>query len=363
MAGTYLFTHAQAVAATTLPLARRLRCDGRLSGSFCGRSTSERREDRQRSRAGRCPPGPDFRERVPMTLRWRYLLGSRLHDPQAEALLDDRGGPRREQHPPPRGGDLLRIESVREQGVPAFVAAGTLFAERLLDGVVLSVWILGAMLIGEGGPVPNGHRARPTALGVFLVSLARGTASGRRLHWRDDQMAAPAVAHARPAAAHSSRGAFRGRWRVFLVFTTSAGMWLADVAMYYIVGQAFDLDIGVGGYFLLEGVGNPRSRCRRPPPESGPRLPDAHRGERHRHRHAQGHRVRPHDARPHRPSHHASAASSCCRRFRARSGAGAPNTLPPKSRLELPRSRVRGRGRPASGALTSAWKGLSEALP
>jgi uncharacterized membrane protein YbhN (UPF0104 family) len=33
-------------------------------------------------------------------------------------------------------------------------------------------------------------------------------------------------------------------------------MWLADVAMYYIVGQAFDIEIGVGGYFLLEGVGN-----------------------------------------------------------------------------------------------------------
>ena len=33
-------------------------------------------------------------------------------------------------------------------------------------------------------------------------------------------------------------------------------MWLADVAMYYIVGQAFELDVAVGGYFLLEGVGN-----------------------------------------------------------------------------------------------------------
>jgi uncharacterized membrane protein YbhN (UPF0104 family) len=51
-------------------------------------------------------------------------------------------------------------------------------------------------------------------------------------------------------------GAFRGRWRVFLVFATSAGMWLADVAMYVIVGRAFDLDIPLGGYFLLEGVGN-----------------------------------------------------------------------------------------------------------
>ena len=66
------------------------------------------------------------------------------------------------------------------------------------------------------------------------------------------------MAAATLAAAHfvEGLGAFRGRGRVFLVFSTSVAMWLADVAMYYLVGQAFDLDIGVGGYFLLEGVGN-----------------------------------------------------------------------------------------------------------
>ena len=41
-----------------------------------------------------------------------------------------------------------------------------------------------------------------------------------------------------------------------LIFATSVAMWLADVAMYYVVGQAFDLDIEVGAYFLLEGIGN-----------------------------------------------------------------------------------------------------------
>ena len=62
---------------------------------------------------------------------------------------------------PARGGDLLRIESVREHyRIPPFVTAGTLFAERLLDGVVLSVWILmGALWIGETGhAAPRGHR-------------------------------------------------------------------------------------------------------------------------------------------------------------------------------------------------------------
>jgi uncharacterized membrane protein YbhN (UPF0104 family) len=40
------------------------------------------------------------------------------------------------------------------------------------------------------------------------------------------------------------------------IFATSAAMWLADVAMYYIVGEALDLGLPVGAYFLLEGIGN-----------------------------------------------------------------------------------------------------------
>ena len=34
-------------------------------------------------------------------------------------------------------------------------------------------------------------------------------------------------------------------------------MWLADVAMYWVVGEyAFELNLPVGAYFLLEGIGN-----------------------------------------------------------------------------------------------------------
>ena len=58
------------------------------------------------------------------------------------------------------------------------------------------------------------------------------------------------------AAAHfvDGLGAFRGRTRLVAIFGTSAAMWLADVAMYYIVGKAFGIEIGVGGYFLLEAT-------------------------------------------------------------------------------------------------------------
>jgi uncharacterized protein (TIRG00374 family) len=199
-----------------------------------------------------------------MTLRWRYLLeGAGYTIPKRKLFSTIAVGRGANNILPARGGDLLRIESVREQGVPAFVAAGTLFAERLLDGVVLSVWILlGAMLLGEGGPVllTGIALSAGTALGVLLVSLAaRDSERTEAFIWRMTKWLPPRWhTRAARAAAHfvDGLGAFRGRWRVFLVFSTSAGMWLADVAMFYIVGQAFDLDIDTGGYFLLEGVGN-----------------------------------------------------------------------------------------------------------
>jgi glycosyltransferase 2 family protein len=199
-----------------------------------------------------------------MTLRWKYLLAGAGYTIRKRKLFSTISvGRAANNFLPARGGDLLRIESLREQHVPAFVTAGTLFAERLLDGVVLSVWILlGALMIGEGGAVlyTGIGLSCGTALGVFLVALAaRDFERTEAFIWRITKWL-PARWHTRAAraAAHfvEGLGAFRGRKRVFLVFATSTAMWLADVAMYYVVGQAFDLQIGVGGYFLLEGVGN-----------------------------------------------------------------------------------------------------------
>jgi uncharacterized protein (TIRG00374 family) len=199
-----------------------------------------------------------------MTLRWKYLLSGAGYTVRKRKLFSTVAvGRAANNFLPARGGDLLRIESVRQEHVPAFVIAGTLFAERLLDGVVLSVWILlGALMLGEGGPIllTGIALSAGTALGVSLVALAaRDHERTEGFIWRTTKWLPPRWhTRAARAAAHfvEGLGAFRGRKRVFLVFATSAGMWLADVAMYYIVGQAFDIEIGVGGYFLLEGVGN-----------------------------------------------------------------------------------------------------------
>ncbi len=99
------------------------------------------------------------------------------------------------------------------------------------------------------------------ALGVVLVALAaRDPDRAERFAWRATRRL-PARWHTRftRAAAHfvDGLGAFRGRTRLVAIFGTSAAMWLADVAMYYVVGEyAFALDLPIGAYFLLEGIGN-----------------------------------------------------------------------------------------------------------
>lgn len=200
-----------------------------------------------------------------MALRWRYLLegaGFRIETHKLFATVSVGRGANNIL--PARGGDLLRIESARElKHVPAFVSAGTLFAERLLDGVVLAAWIvIGAALIGQGGSMllTGVALSAGTALGVVLVAVAaRDPERTERVVWRATKRL-PSRWHTRVARATAhfveGLGAFSGRRRVVLIFATSAAMWLADVGMYAVVGSAFDLDVGFGAYFLLDGIGN-----------------------------------------------------------------------------------------------------------
>ena len=199
-----------------------------------------------------------------MALRWRYLLEAAGYRIGMGSLFSTvcvgRGA---NNLLPARGGDLVRVESLRElRDVPVFVSAGTLFAERLLDGVVLAAWIvLGAVLIGQGGALllTGVALAGGTAVGVVLVGLAArdperaervATRLAARLPGRWRTRVARAVSH----FVGGLGGFARPRYLVLLL-TTSIGMWLADVAMYALIGRAYGLELGLAGYFLLEGIG------------------------------------------------------------------------------------------------------------
>jgi uncharacterized protein (TIRG00374 family) len=202
---------------------------------------------------------------VIMAVRWGYLLSGAGYEIGLWKLVSTVAVGRGANNIlPARGGDLLRIEAMRERRVPVFASAGTLFAERLLDAVILSSWILfGALAIGEGGPMllTGVALSAGAALGVGLVALAARDPDGaERFAWRATRRLPPRW-HTRftRAAAHfvDGLGAFRGRTRLVAIFGTSAAMWLLDVTMYWVVGEfAFGLDLPIGAYFLLEGIGN-----------------------------------------------------------------------------------------------------------
>jgi glycosyltransferase 2 family protein len=200
-----------------------------------------------------------------MTLRWRYLLEGAGYRVPLRSLFSTIGVGRAANNViPARGGDLLRIESMREVAhVPAFVSVGTLFAERLLDGVVLATWILvGAVAVGHSGAMlfTGIALSAGTALGVALVALASRRPDVARRFVRRAARRLPARWQTRvvrsTAGFVEGLGAFRGRRCLLFVAVTSAAMWLADVAMFALVGRAFGLDLALGAYFLLEGIGN-----------------------------------------------------------------------------------------------------------
>ncbi len=201
-----------------------------------------------------------------IALRWRYLFSASRYQTSGRRLFKIFCvGAGANNVLPARGGDLLRIESVREHyHIPPFITAGTLFAERLLDGVVLSVWILmGALMIGETGILLYTGIALSigTALGCVLVGLAaRRPERAEEIVWKLTRWL-PAKWHSRmgrwTANFVEGLGAFRARKPLIRVLWTSVAIWLADFGMYYVIGLGFGIDnLNVGGYFLLEGVGN-----------------------------------------------------------------------------------------------------------
>lgn len=200
-----------------------------------------------------------------IALRWRYLFAAARYQTRAPRLFKIYCvGAGANNVLPARGGDLLRIESVREHyRIPPFVTAGTLFAERLLDGLVLSIWILlGALWIGETGILllAGIGLSAGTALGVVLVGLAaRRPEAAEELVWRITKRL-PSRWHMRigrwTANFVEGLGAFRARKPLWRVLWTSVAIWLADFGMYVVVGEGFGVDLSPGGYFLLEGVGN-----------------------------------------------------------------------------------------------------------
>ncbi|HEY7197391.1 MAG TPA: lysylphosphatidylglycerol synthase transmembrane domain-containing protein [Gaiellaceae bacterium] len=198
-------------------------------------------------------------------VRWRTLLRAVGIDmPLGRAVAAYAAGTAANNVLPARGGDLIRIRAAWEATrAPASAVVGTLLAERMLDGFVLSIWIvLGTLATGAGAPMlPIGLAlAFGSGLGLVLAALvaaspARAEAWLGRITRALPPRAGEAVARA-GAGFVSGLGVFRSRRFFVEALGLSFALWLADVALYASLAKGFGLGLSLGGAFLLEGIGN-----------------------------------------------------------------------------------------------------------
>lgn len=192
-------------------------------------------------------------------LRWRLLLAVAgfpvRHRRVAGALA---AGTAVSNALPARAGDVLRVEVVRGEGVPAFVVVGTLAAERILDGVVLAVFLLGGVLLaGVAGPLLLAAVALAAGSGLGLVlatAAARRPARTKALAGR-----LPHVGERAERAVGSflaGFASFRSGRALALALGASVALWSCDLALYAAVGAGLGVDLGLGGLLAVEGVGN-----------------------------------------------------------------------------------------------------------
>jgi uncharacterized membrane protein YbhN (UPF0104 family) len=190
-------------------------------------------------------------------LRWKYLLEAVDIDvpvPRLFAALASAAAVNNVV--PARGGDVLRVQSVRtSESVPALAVVGTLAAERLLDGFVLALWIvLGALVVGAAVPL--------LVIGLGLLALTGAgvvaAAVAARSPAHAERVTRLLPMRARPWAESflSGLAIFRSRRLFVKALAASFALWLADVVMYAALARGLRLDLGLGGAFLLEGIGN-----------------------------------------------------------------------------------------------------------
>ena len=175
-------------------------------------------------------------------VRWRILLAAAGVDASTRRLFAAfTTGAAVNNLVPARGGDAVRVESVRQQtGAPRLVVAGTLVAERLLDGVVLALLIVtGALLAHTGDTFLYAGAGLAAAAAAGAVAAPRLPALRGRLRALLDGLAV-----------------FRTPRAVAPALAVSAGIWLADVVMYGALARGFGLGASVGAIVLIVGAGN-----------------------------------------------------------------------------------------------------------
>lgn len=165
---------------------------------------------------------------------------------------------------PARAGDLLQVDSVRSRfGVRPSHAFGTLVLERLLDGVAFAVFLaVAAMLLGLPWPAVAGALAFAGAVGIAIALALLAATHPERAATIARAATIRLPARARRGVDRSISGflagmaAFTHRSSFAKATLVSQAMWLGQVAVYAVVGEALGLGIPLAGYLLIATLAN-----------------------------------------------------------------------------------------------------------
>lgn len=196
--------------------------------------------------------------------RWRVLLGQRdvpfrpllsifLVSNLVNALV------------PLRAGDLVRIElPARLLHLPrAALASNVIFVESIFDGLAFLVLVaIAGFVLGAGvGELPGLTLFASIVLLTFvlLVVLARMPLTEDPEQSRLLRMV-PARGRARAgrllAQLQVGMASLREVKRTIVSLTVSVGAWIAEVGVYWMMGQAFGIDLGLGEAIILMVAAN-----------------------------------------------------------------------------------------------------------
>ncbi|MDA1241162.1 MAG: lysylphosphatidylglycerol synthase transmembrane domain-containing protein [Chloroflexi bacterium] len=201
---------------------------------------------------------------VVRAMRWRAVLRPVCDVPLGEATSLMVIGLAANNVLPARTGEIVRAVLLkRRRGVSGLAVLGTIFVERVVDGLVLAMFLVGAIalaggtaplqvfaaLVGSGFVVLAGLMAlvamRPD-VGDRLTAVALRFAPGRLR----DRAAGWAERFRAGLAPMSTPGA----WVVVTGLTTLS--WSLEALSAWAVGQAFGLGLPVGIYFGVCGAAN-----------------------------------------------------------------------------------------------------------
>jgi uncharacterized protein (TIRG00374 family) len=197
-------------------------------------------------------------------LRWRLVLRGTAEVGTADATALVVIGYAANNVLPVRLGELVRAQLLHDRhGADRLAGLGTIVVERVLDGLVLALFLVGTVALAGGNEALRGLAA---IMAVAFLALSLGLlALGPALARKPERLAGllrPLPSALRPRASRWAGGLVQGMtgvsgtmaWSRIVALT--AASWAAEAATYWLVGVGFGLELDPLLYLGVCGAAN-----------------------------------------------------------------------------------------------------------